>query len=336
MSRENNKLTVGFITYGKSTVKYLPYFLNSLDNQTFRDFEIMAFDNSETEDDNIKIIKESRLNIEIIRSEENIGFARGYNTMIKKSILAGNKYFLALNPDMIFEPDMIENLIKTMEADEKIGAVQPKILKWDFENRAKTNIIDSLGLEITRDHCFFDRKTGEIDDNKADVDIFGFTGAAVLWRVEALKDTSFRDKYFDELMFMYKEDCDLSYRLRLAGWKIVLASEAVAYHDRTAATKGKNILQTIKNRRNKSRLVKKWSFLNQWIIVLKYKDLPFSWGVKISTWWYQFKSLVFVIFFEQYLLKELLKLWQMRGKIKEKKEALNIRVNIKDIEKFMK
>lgn len=336
MSGENKKLTIGFITYGKFTVKYLPYFLNSLENQTFQDFEIMVVDNSEAEDDNIKIIKESRLNIEIIRPGGNIGFARGYNIMIKKSILVGSKYFLALNPDMIFEPNMIENLIKIIETDEKIGAVQPKILKWDFEKRAKTNVIDSLGLEITRDHCFFDRRAGEIDDNKADVDIFGFTGAAVLWRIEALKDVSFKDEYFDESMFMYKEDCDLSYRLRLAGWRIVLAPRAVAHHDRTATTKGKNILQTIKNRRNKSRLVKKWSFLNQWIIVLKYKDLPFSWGVKISTWWYQFKSLIFVIFFEQYLLKELLKLWQMRGKIKEKKEALNIRVNIKDIEKFMK
>lgn len=336
MSIENKKLTVGFITYGKSTAKYLPYFLNSLENQTFSNFKIIAVDNSEIEDENTQHIKSSRMNIEIIRFEENVGFARAYNKMINRSVESGDKYFLALNPDMIFEPDMIEKLLIAIERDKKICAVQPKILKWNFEKREKTNIVDSLGLEITRDHCFFDRDSGCVDANKPSKEIFGFTGAAVLWRIESLRDVVFENEYFDELMFMYKEDCDLSYRLRLAGWKIVLAPEAIAYHDRTASTKGENIFHVIKNRKNKSKLVKKWSFLNQWIIVLKYKNLPFSAGVKIATWWYQFKSLVFVLFFEQYLLEEFLKLWSIRKKIKEKRDNLKVRTDVGDIEKLMK
>ena len=43
-------LTIGFITYGKSAAKYLPYFLPSLQKQTFQDFQILVIDNNEEQD----------------------------------------------------------------------------------------------------------------------------------------------------------------------------------------------------------------------------------------------------------------------------------------------
>jgi len=165
-------------------------------------------------------------------------------------------------------------------------------------------------------------------------------GAAALLNLKALADVAFDNgkfkEYFDELMFMYKEDCDLSYRLRLAGWKIVLAEKAVAYHNRAVAAIGATNLNIALNRRNKSRLVKQWSFLNQWILLLKIKDLPFSLNVKLATAWYQLKSLVFVLLFEPYLLKELVVLWKLLPAIKKRREQLEIKVDVKRVELFMK
>lgn len=332
----------GFITYGQATAKYLPYFLPSLKNQIFKDFKILAVDNSEVaENKNTLYIKKDFPEIDLKRSGENLGFAKAFNLMITQAINEGAEYFLALNPDMILEPALIKELVKAMATDEKIAAVQPKILKWDLAVNKKTNVIDSLGLSLNKEHRFFDAHQGETVQPELTVkkEIFGFTGAAVLLRLKALKDVAFTDgghkEYFDELMFMYKEDCDLSYRLRLAGWKIALAPGAVAYHNRQAAAKGKSNLAIALNRSAKSKAVKQWSFLNQLILLLKLKKLPFSRRVKLATAWYQFKSLIFALLFEPYLLKEFFKLVELRGKIARKRRHLKVRVEMREIEKFM-
>jgi len=228
-----------------------------------------------------------------------------------------------------------------MESTENCAAAQAKILKWDFENHKKTNQIDSLGLALNKEHRFYDLGQGEIDQLSLaeKKEVFGFTAAAVLLNLKALRDIAFDNgkykEYFEELMFMYKEDCDLSYRLRLAGWKIILAFNAVAYHNRTVAAKGKSNLAIALNRKNKNKAIKQWSFLNQWILLLKLKNLPFSFSVKLATAWYQFKSLIFALLFEQFLFKELIKLWQIRSEIKKRRECLKISVGIREIEKFM-
>lgn len=338
MNKNKRKLVIGFITYGKNTARYLPYFLPSLKNSIFKGFKIIAIDNTEEPgSDNIEYINKNYPEIDIEWAGGNIGFARAYNKMINKAMGEGAEYFLALNPDMIVDTRMIENLLKTVKSDKKIGAVQPKILRWDFARLGKTNIIDSLGVSLTRGHYFFDKDQGRIDKGDIKIEeIFGFTGAAALLRVDALRDTSFGNEYFDELMFMYKEDCELSYRLRLAGWKIMLDSSAIAYHDRTIGIVGKNIFCIIKNRKSKSEAVKKWSFLNQRIILAKYKNLPYSFSVKLAIAWVKLKNFIFVLLFEKYLLTEYSKLRKIKKEIKAKRKALKIRVNVKEIEKFMK
>jgi GT2 family glycosyltransferase len=338
------KIYIGFITYGKTTAKYLPYFLPSLKNQSYNNFKIVAVDNSENkENENADYIKNSFPEVDFKWAGKNLGFAKAFNLMIKQALKDGAEYFLALNPDMILESECLVNLVATIQGDKTIGAVQPKILKWDFENNQKTNQIDSLGLIVTKEHRFSDWRQGELGNlpiSKTPSEIFGFTGAAVLLSLKALEDVAYvsdkKKEYFDELMFMYKEDCDLSYRLRLAGWKIILAPAAIVYHNRTVASLGETNLKIAVNRRLKSRQVKQWSFLNQWILLLKLAKLPFSWRIKLATSWYQFKSLAYVLLFEPFLLKELVKLWQLLSEIKMKREQLKIRVNFNEIEGFMK
>lgn len=342
---ENNppKIYVGFITYGETTARYLPYFLPSLKSQTFKNFKIVAVDNSQTrENANSLYLKSNFSEIDLTWAGENLGFAKAFNKMITQALAAGADFFLALNPDMIFATDFVEKIVRAIETEEKIGAVAPKIFKWDFAANQKTDRIDSLGLALNKEHRFFDAHQGEGDQPAliAEQEVFGFTGAAVLLRLSALADVAFNNErhqeYFDELMFMYKEDCDLSYRLRLAGWKIILAPEAVAYHNRAVAGKGKTNYEIALNRRTKNRLVKQWSFLNQWVLLLKIKNLPFSWNVKLATAWYQFKSLVFVLLFEQFLLKEFINLRRLAPAIEKRREQLKVRISAEEIEKFMK
>lgn len=320
------KTTIGFITYGKSTAKYLPYFLSSLKGQTFKDFKIIAFDNTEeAENENTRHIRNNYPEIAIMRTGANIGFARAYNAMIGKAKDLDAEYFLALNPDMILEPDAVEKMVKALEGDSDLGSVCPKILKWSFENNKKTSIIDSCGIVLKSGLRFFDLGQGEIDSKQYDnAEILGPSGAAAMYRMSALEKARYNpphpplakggDQYFDELMFMYKEDCDLAYRLHLAGYKSKLVADAVIYHDRTAYGKGEGDLRVALNRKNKSRQVKKWAFLHQQIIFIKYWKLQSFWN-KLAIVWHEIKMIVFILLFEQYLLKELLKLVKLKNEI---------------------
>jgi len=334
------KIVIGFITYNDTTAKYLPFFVPSLKaalDFSVLDYRILAVDNSDTElNENSVYLKNNWPEIKLTRAGVNLGFAQAYNLMIGQAREMGAEYFLMLNPDTVLTPDSVMKLIATLDSDQSLGAVAPRILKWDFEHNIQTSIIDSDGLFLTSSQRFSDRHQGrELFSSLPEI-VFGFTGAAALLRMKALSDVVYNGKeYLDELMFMYKEDVDLSYRLTLANWPIKFIPSAIIYHDRTASPLGEGLGQIIRNRKNKSRLVKRWSFLNHWILILKYSHLKYSCKVKWRTWRYQFLSLFFALLFEPYLGKELITLRRIRREIRAKRQALKIIVNPKIIEKMM-
>jgi len=101
---------------------------------------------------------------------------------------------------------------------------------------------------------------------------------------------------------MYKEDCDLAYRLFLAGFSSELVPEAIIYHDRTVSAVGEGFRASLNNRLNKSKQVRSWSFLNQHLLAIKFwskQDL--SGKVKIFARLLLMGS--FALFREPFLLK---------------------------------
>lgn len=312
---EKSKIYVGFITYGESTAKYLPYFLPSLKGQSFAYFKILAVDNSEQrENDNAECIKKNYPEIKLYRPGENLGFAKAFNLMIKEAAAAGAEYFLALNPDMALKDGVLEKLVKAMDDNRDLGSATPKILKWDFLKQEKTGIIDSCGLKLLPGLRFVDFFEGEPVGANGDGGIIGVSGAAAIYRLSALEKVKRNGQYFDELMFMYKEDCDLAYRLFLAGFKAKCVGNSIIYHDRSGGGRGENDLAVVLNRKNKSRPVKRLSFLNQQIIFIKYWRLQ-SPANKIAIIWFELKMLIFILLVEPYLLKELINLYKIRHKI---------------------
>ncbi len=311
------KLAIGFIIYGKTTAKYLPYFLPSLKKQTFQDSQIFVIDNNKKQDhESNRLIKKYFSETEVEWTNENIGFARAYNKMISKAVKTGAKYFLAINNDVILETNAIEKMINEMDSDKELGSACPKILRWQFAGNKKTDIIDSCGIQGISALRFKDVGQGKIDCGQFDnAKILGPSGAAAMYRISALEKIRNNSEYFDELMFMYEEDCDLAYILALAGYKSKLVADAIIYHDRTASAKGLKNLRVALNRKNKSRQIKQWGFLHKHIIFIKYWDV-LSVKQKMEVLWFAFRMFVFAVIFEQYLLKEYAKLLRIRNEIK--------------------
>ena len=311
------KLVIGFITYGDLTAKYLPYFLPSIEKSAFKDYKILVIDNTEIEEnENIKYLIKNYPDIEIISTGKNLGFARAYNKLIRRANELGAEYFLMLNPDMLVEPAAIKLLIFEMDNNKELAAVCPKILKWDFKNKRKTNIIDTCGIKLNPGLRFTDLGQSKIDKGQYDKGkIIGPSGAAGLYKLASLEKVKQGREYFDELMFMYKEDSDLAYRLFLFNFRVRLIGKAKMYHDRTASSVGQSTWQIIKSRKNKNRQIKKWSFLNQQIIFKKYWDKQNLKNKLIIIFW-QFKMLIYILFFEQYLLGQYKKYFKIRKRIK--------------------
>ncbi len=317
MPNEEIKLVIGFIVYGKLTSKYLPYFLSSLKEQTFKDFKILAVDNNdEANNDNSRYLKINFPEIELSWPGKNLGFAAAYNLMIGQAISGGAEYFLMFNPDMLLEKDSIEKMVNAMEHDDKLASVSPKVLKWNFKENKKTNLIDTCGIVMKPGLKFVDLGQNQInrcqfDDSK----ILGPSGCAAMYRLSILERVKENGQYFDERFFMYKEDCDLAYRLYLAGYESKLVPTAMVYHDRSASGHGEGDLAVAFNRKNKSRGVKKWSFQGQQILFKKYWHNQ-NWHNKLAIIWYEFKMIIFILLFERYLFSELINAWKLNKQYK--------------------
>ena len=243
--------------------------------------------------------------------------------MIDEAKKLGAEYFLVINPDTILELEAIKNFVEVMEKDKTLGSASPKVLKWDFSEDKKTDIVDTCGIRLKTGLRFIDLGQGEKDRGQYDkTEILGPSGAAGIYRMSALDKVKSPQpplsrgsggQYFDELMFMYKEDCDLAYRLNLAGFKAKLAPEAIIYHNRPFSSAKTGFMAFFRGRKGKSEQVKKWSFLNQHIIFLKYWHLQ-GFLSKIVIILRILAIFVFALLFEPYLLgqyRELSKKWKI-------------------------
>lgn len=102
--------------------------IKSLKEQTYKDFDIYIYDNS-TEEDSLTDLKNAFPEVIIQKNAKNLGFAGGNNSVLRKIIEPGQyEYAVLLNDDTKPDKNWLNNLIKTAESDQKIGAVTSKLL----------------------------------------------------------------------------------------------------------------------------------------------------------------------------------------------------------------
>lgn len=318
------KLVVGFLTYNENSAKYLADFLPSLkDALNFlnpNDYQVFAFDNSDktSEINKVKLEEFNNQNpnfLEYLHTECNLGFSRAYNILIRSAHRLGAEYFFVVNPDTVLEKDTISELVASMDKDNSLSSVSPKIRRWDFAANTKTRIVDSCGLILGPGLSFKDLGQGLEDDKRFDkFEILGPSGAAGLYRISDLEKIKVNDQYFDENFFMYKEDCDLAYRLHLIGGKSALVPTSIMYHDRTAASSGKGIIAKVFDRAKKSRKIRSWSFRNQHLIFVKHWESQNLLN-KIIILFRVLSMAIFSLILEQFNLKEYKSVRQFRDSL---------------------
>lgn len=218
-----DKIAIILGNYKDYAIRYLDECFLSIKKQDWKgEIKIFIYDNATSEESN-KFIMEHAPGAEIVRNMNNDGFAKGNNDAIKLALAQGFEYIFLLNLDTIVEIDCLSNLILTMQTDEKIAAVQARLMLWPEKEK-----INSLGNEIHFlgfGYCAsYNQLWNEASIKK--LEIAYPSGAAVMLRSSVLKEIGL----FDEEYWMYNEDEDLGWRIWLAGYKCVLSPKAIVYH----------------------------------------------------------------------------------------------------------
>ncbi len=238
----------------------------------YPDFEVVLADNAST-DGSAEWVRQQFPRVHVVTHAENWAFARGNNEAVREAGVQalGTAYYVFLNNDVEVPPGWLTPLVRRMEDDPTLGALQPKLLRHDdrgaFEYAgAAGGFIDALGYPFTRGRVLFtmERDDGQYDDAR---DVFWATGAALMVRREAWEVSG----GFDEQFVMHMEEIDLCWRLqrgrahRAAGtgtspWRIGVEPKSRVFHIGGASLPQGSSQKTFLNFRNN--------------LLMLYKNLP--------------------------------------------------------------
>ena len=165
---------------------------------------------------------------------ENLGFAGGNNVGMEHALLHGADYVYLLNNDAKLHPEAIREAVEMAERDANVGSVQSLIRLWQDEEGLNVTggMVHFLGFGYARDngrrceHPVSGEDTGCWIESLDGSEIAYASGAAVLYRASALREAGVLEPFY----FMYHDDLELGWRIRLAGYRNVLAARSVAFH----------------------------------------------------------------------------------------------------------
>lgn len=238
-------LTIQIVGWNSAAV--LPAALNRL-KQCPKEIIIRYIDNNSA-DQSVETVKRILPGAQIITLDRNTGFAAAHNIGFKHCTTS---WVMLHNPDLVLDIECLPVLTKAFE-EVRVGAVQGKILKG--KNANNENVIDSTGVVMTLALNGADRGEGEIDTGQYDQSdtVAAVTGAGGCYRMAALREVAdINGQIFDEDFFAYKEDVDLGWRLRRAGWQCKYIPVRQGIHPRGfGRKKANNLLERIAYAANK-------------------------------------------------------------------------------------
>ncbi|MBN1494687.1 glycosyltransferase [Candidatus Peregrinibacteria bacterium] len=316
------KTVIGLISY--NDLEFLKITLPRI--AELPDSRVIILDNA-ANDEIKKFITSKFPQIKFIRHKEgNIGFSKGHNFILKSA--PKSEYYFCLNTDILINRKGFEKCTEYLDKHPQTAMASAKLYHWDFEKNKKTKIIDTFGIIGNCAHSFWDKGQGKLDEGQYDTsldNIFGISGAAFIIRRNVLNYFKIRGKgasecaLFDENIFMYKDDVDLAYRLRWAGFKINMLDQVLGWHARTLG-KGKK----------KSFFEAKMSYKNHLIMLRNNFSKKYSIQTRFLTYFYECLKFFFYLFTNAKVALELFRVFGMKKICKSEKI-----VKPKEVEKLL-
>lgn len=173
------------------------------------------------------------LNAVYIKNSRNTGYGSAHNIAIRQSISSRTDYHLVVNPDIMFEPDILSEMIEYMNKNTEIGHLMPKVCYSTGEIQYLCKLLPTpfdlifrrfLPAEWTKKRRdYFELRASGY--NKI-MDVPYLSGCFMFLRVKALAEVGL----FDERFFMYPEDIDLTRRINKQYRTVFYPNVTIIHH----------------------------------------------------------------------------------------------------------
>jgi GT2 family glycosyltransferase len=218
------EISIVLVTYNSETI--IKNFL--LQNQLQDHKNIIVVDNA-SRDETVSLIKKIRSDVLVIQSKQNIGFGSAVNLG-----LASNKseYALVINPDTFLSTSFFTDLHAGILRNSKAGLIAPTIVN------------DNYFFKGTPPLSEFQKHLNHKQQLKAyDQSVDFISGACFLVKPSLFEGR----KIFDENIFMFYEDNDLSEQIGLMGLDKIILSDCFIYHQGEASSSATPFITALKN-----------------------------------------------------------------------------------------
>lgn len=238
----NPRLSVIIVNY--NVEYFLAQCLHSVRKAALQaDIQTIMVDNNSS-DGSVEMTRRLFPEVKVIANKDNRGFSKANNQAIR---ISKADYVLLLNPDTLVEEDTFKKCIEFMDAHPNSGGLGVKMVdgKGQFLAESKRGLptpmvafykIFGLSTLFPKSKTFGQYHMGHLDKNETHkIDILA--GAFMMMRKTALDKVGLLDEEF----FMYGEDIDLSWRIRLGGYDNYYFPETRIIHYKGESTKKSSV-----------------------------------------------------------------------------------------------
>ncbi|HVU02364.1 MAG TPA: glycosyltransferase family 2 protein [Polyangiaceae bacterium] len=188
-------------------------------NTAFPGLEVLVVDNASS-DGTAQVLAEASARdarIRVLRSDENLGFARGSNWGLRE---ARGEIVVLLNDDTVVAPGWLSRLVAHLEADPSIAIVCP------VTNEAASDArVESAYETLEEMEAFARRRAAEWLGRRRTTEAVNLFCAA--GRAGTFRELGYLDERYEVGMF---EDDDLSLSARRRGLSLAVAEDAFVHH----------------------------------------------------------------------------------------------------------
>ena len=208
--------------------------------------KLFFIDNSPAFREELSFLK-SLNNVDYLFTGANLGYGKANNIGIEKAIAEGSEYHVVLNPDLQFEPEILDELETYADAHPDVVYMLPEVLNEEGEVQRLCKLLPTPADLIFRrffpQRGIFARSNERytLADSGYDriIDPPCLSGCFMFMRVHALEEHALR---FDERFFMYCEDFDLIRRLHRVGRTIYYPAVHIIHRESKASYKNGKML----------------------------------------------------------------------------------------------
>ena len=255
LERRKTPWRVALVTVTFNSGHVLADFLNSLDGQSNRDWELVVVDNA-SNDDTLDQLNSWQGPLHLIKNVENLGFAVATNQGISFAQSGNFDAVMLLNNDTQFDPEVMDQLFN-YQLSTGVPLLSPAITYADepgrfwFADGGFTNLRGGT-------QAWMGEKLRAGEAWQADF----APGCALLVKMDVFE----RIGVLDERFFVYWEDVDFCMRCRDAGLTVTVLAKPNIAHKVSALTGGASPFSTRMYHRNQILFLRKhFGALGAWL-----------------------------------------------------------------------